>query len=69
MIHHPPPGATAPDPHPRGRHRRALAELTAVALVATTASVLTAGTAFAAIPTAPDNLLVFPNRDFITIEG
>jgi hypothetical protein len=69
MIRHPPPGATAPDPHPRGRHRRALAGLTAVALVATTASVLTAGTAFAAIPTAPDNLLVFPNRDFITIEG
>ena len=28
-----------------------------------------AGTAFAAVPTAPDNLLVFPNRDFITIEG
>ena len=37
--------------------------------MAATASFLTTGTAFAAVPTAPDNLLVFPNRDFITIEG
>jgi hypothetical protein len=46
-----------------------LAGLTAASVAATTLSVLTAGTAFAAVPTAPDNLLVFPNRDFITIEG
>lgn len=54
---------------PTRRRRRVLAGLTAATLVATAASVLSAGTAFAAVPTAPDNLLVFPNRDFVTIEG
>jgi Fibronectin type III domain len=63
------PGATAPGTTTGGRGRRALAGLTAATLAATAASVLTAGTAFAAVPTAPDNLLVFPNRDFVTIEG
>jgi Chitobiase/beta-hexosaminidase C-terminal domain/Fibronectin type III domain len=33
------------------------------------AALLTAGAAAAAVPTFPDNLLVFPNRDFITVEG
>ncbi|MDQ1667975.1 MAG: hypothetical protein QOE40_36 [Actinomycetota bacterium] len=33
------------------------------------AALLTATTASAAVPTFPDNLLVFPNRDFITVEG
>ena len=61
--------AAASGPPTGGRRRRVLAGLTAATLAATTAGVLTAGTAFAAIPTAPDNLLVFPNRDFITIEG
>ena len=46
-----------------------LAGLTAATLLATSATILSAGTALAAIPTAPDNLLVFPNRDFVTIEG
>ncbi|MFL6027489.1 MAG: hypothetical protein ACJ72K_11165, partial [Friedmanniella sp.] len=30
---------------------------------------LTAGIAAAAVPTFPDNVVVFPDRDFITIEG
>ena len=61
--------AAASGPPTGGRRRRVLAGLTAATLIATTATVLAAGTAFAAVPTAPDNLLVFPNRDFITIEG
>jgi hypothetical protein len=61
--------ATASGPPSGRRRRRVLAGLTAATLVATTASVLTAGTAFAVVPTAPDNLLVFPNRDFVAIEG
>lgn len=31
--------------------------------------ILTAGTASAVVPTFPDNLVVFPNRDFLTVEG
>lgn len=52
----------------RGRWMRALL---AGALVVTTgaAGVLTAGSASAAVPTFPDNLLVFPNRDFISVQG
>jgi hypothetical protein len=33
------------------------------------AGVLTASSASAAVPTFPDNLLVFPNRDFVSIQG
>jgi Chitobiase/beta-hexosaminidase C-terminal domain/Fibronectin type III domain len=33
------------------------------------AALLTASSASAAVPTFPDNLLVFPNRDFVTVEG
>jgi hypothetical protein len=43
-----------------------------VAVVAVTASlavVATAGPASAAVPAFPDNLLVFPNRDFVSVEG
>jgi hypothetical protein len=45
--------------------------LLAGALVVTSgmAGVLTAGPASAAVPTFPDNLLVFPNRDFVSIQG
>jgi len=32
-------------------------------------AVLTAATASAAVPTFPDNLLVFPNRDFVSVLG
>jgi hypothetical protein len=53
---------------PSRRVRRA----TVAALVATglvSSSVLMPGLAAAAVPTFPDNLVVFPDRDFITIEG
>lgn len=52
----------------RGRGMRALL---AGALVVTSgmAGVLTAGPASAAVPTFPDNLGVFPNRDFVSVEG
>src|SRR5680860_1329084 len=43
--------------------------LLAGALVATSGLVLTAGPASAAVPTFPDNLLVFPNRDFVSVQG
>jgi hypothetical protein len=40
--------------------------LTALALAVISGSALIAG---AAVPAAPDNILIFPNRDFITVEG
>jgi hypothetical protein len=51
---------------------RRLRRATVAALVATglvSSSVLMPGLAAAAVPTFPDNLVVFPDRDFITIEG
>ncbi|SDS98621.1 Fibronectin type III domain-containing protein [Friedmanniella luteola] len=39
------------------------------ALSVTGLAALTTGLAAGAVPVAPDNLLVFPNRDFITVEG
>lgn len=50
----------------RGR-RVALAGAMVVSLVAT--GLLTATSASAAVPSFPDNLVVFPNRDFVTVEG
>ncbi len=47
--------------------RAALVAALAVSLSG--AAVLTAASASAAVPTFPDNLVVFPNRDFVTIEG
>jgi hypothetical protein len=44
--------------------------LAAVAVVAASLAVVgTAGPASAAVPAFPDNLVVFPNRDFIAVEG
>jgi hypothetical protein len=40
--------------------------LTALAIAVVSGSALIAG---AAVPAAPDNILIFPNRDFITVEG
>ncbi|HEU5454450.1 MAG TPA: hypothetical protein VFU85_02070, partial [Nocardioides sp.] len=52
---------------PRGRSRRTFARAAAVGLVlAGTAAV--AGQALA-VPTVPNNIVVFPQRDFVTIEG
>ncbi len=51
-----------------GRARRAtVAVLVASGLVGS--SLLMPGLAAAAVPTFPDNLVVFPDRDFITVEG
>ena len=53
-----------------GRRRsRAMSAALACGLVAATGVVLSAGPASAAVPTFPDNLLVFPNRDFVSIQG
>jgi hypothetical protein len=41
----------------------------ALAVASATGGVLVAQTASAAVPVFPDNLLVFPDRDFISIEG
>jgi hypothetical protein len=41
-------------------------------LPAVLALIVVSGGAFiaaAAVPAAPDNILVFPNRDFVTVEG
>ena len=49
--------------------RRGAALLVAGTLSVTGFTALALAPASAAIPTAPNNLLVFPNRDFITVEG
>jgi hypothetical protein len=49
------------------RARTAMVALTAAGLTAT--GLLAAGSATAAVPTFPNNVVVFPDRDFVTIEG
>ena len=57
-----------PDERSRGRRRRAVvAGLVASGLVGT--SLIIPGIAAAALPAFPDNVVVFPDRDFVTIEG
>ena len=51
----------------QGRRRAIVAGLVAGGLVGS--SLILPGVAAAAVPTAPDNLLVFANRDFVTVEG
>src|SRR3954452_19977416 len=62
------PGRSAGDP-PRKRWWRGR-RTTAIAIGAV-ASVASAGgiVASAAVPTFPNNLVVFPNRDFVSVEG
>lgn len=60
------PGASRKD---GWRSARALTSMLVSGLVATTGLVLTAGPASAAVPNFPDNLLVFPNRDFVSVQG
>jgi hypothetical protein len=53
-----------------GRSRLSRAALVAALAVSLSGSaLLTATSASAAVPTFPDNVVVFPNRDFVTIEG
>lgn len=52
-----------------GRKGRGMRALLAGSLVFASGVVMTAGPASAAVPTFPDNLLVFPNRDFVSIQG
>jgi len=63
-------GVTAglqPDERPRGRRRAVVAGLVATGLISS--SLILPGIAAAAVPTFPDNVVVFPDRDFVTIEG
>src|SRR5687768_13108261 len=63
-------GVTAglqPDGRPRGRRRAVVAGLVATGLISS--SLILPGMAAAAVPTFPDNVVVFPDRDFVTVEG
>ena len=59
--------SSPPDGRPRGRRRAVVAGLVATGLVGT--SLILPGFAAAAVPTFPDNVVVFPDRDFVTLEG
>ena len=64
-------GVTAGSPDRRALSRRAR-RTTVAALVATglaSSSLLLPGLAAAAVPAFPDNVVVFPDRDFVSIEG
>jgi hypothetical protein len=52
---------------PARRRTGAVAGVVATGLIGS--SLVLPGLAAAAVPTAPDNLLVFSNRDFVTVEG
>jgi hypothetical protein len=56
-----------PDERPRGRRRAVVAGLVATGLISS--SLILPGIAAAAVPTFPDNVVVFPDRDFVTVEG
>jgi Fibronectin type III domain len=62
------PRAARRSAHPGRRNGRALLA-GGLAVAATTSGVLVAQTANAAVPTFPDNVVVFPDRDFVSIEG
>ena len=55
------------DDQPRGRRRAIVAGLVATGLVSS--SLILPGVAAAAVPAAPDNIVVFPNRDLVVLEG
>jgi Chitobiase/beta-hexosaminidase C-terminal domain/Fibronectin type III domain len=65
------PAGVASDPPGTRRTFRTRAAVVAsfVATGLISSSVVVPGLAAAAVPTFPDNLVVFPNRDFVTIEG
>ena len=56
-----------PDERPRGRRRAVVAGLVATGLVSS--SLILPGVAAAAVPAFPDNIVVFPNRDMVVLEG
>jgi hypothetical protein len=58
----------APDRHGRRRFNKRVAAVVAGGVLAAAATT-GAFVASAAVPTFPDNLVVFPDRDFITVEG
>src|SRR5689334_20497065 len=63
-------GGTAgrsPDARPSGRRRAVVAGLVAAGLVGS--SLVLPGVAAAAVPAFPDNIVVFPDRDFVSVEG
>jgi hypothetical protein len=63
--------SAGPPTSPRGRSRRVLKNRAATT-VALGVTLLAAGGAIvgsAAVPSFPDNVVVFPDRDFVTIEG
>ena len=62
------PDTMSSGPPTGGRRRRVLAGLTAATLAAT-AGVLSAAPASAAVPAFPDNITIFPDRDFVSIDG
>jgi hypothetical protein len=66
-------GAAEPPRSRSGRRTRSVSRgaslLLVGALSVTGLAALGTSTASAVVPTFPDNLLVFPNRDFITVEG
>jgi hypothetical protein len=64
-------GDGPPETTRRRRSRRAGRTLLAggLAIASATGGVLVAGSASAAVPTFPDNITIFPNRDFISIDG
>jgi hypothetical protein len=59
---------SAPDRHGRRRFNKRVAAVVAGGVLAV-AGTTGAFVASAAVPTFPDNLVVFPDRDFITVEG
>ena len=61
---------TSPNRHLLGRNRAGIGMLLVGGLVSSAlVGVLSASSASAAVPTFPDNLLVFPNRDFVSVQG
>ena len=63
-------GTPTGGPVPRKSGRRALGIVLALSMATTgLGAVLTAATASAAVPTFPDNIIVFPNRDMVSVLG
>lgn len=56
-------------PMPRGRTSGRVAGVIAVSALLSATSLFSIPAANAAVPSFPDNLVVFPDRDFVTIEG